>query len=55
MEGEDIPSLKKAEIQKEWKERAVSQISKDPYSYFLALQPSSGKDPAREGCGCVTP
>lgn len=36
------PSLKKAEIQEEWKERAVSQVSKDPYSHSLALQTLRG-------------
>lgn len=44
-EWEDIPQIRKGlpETRKEQKEKVVSQISRDPDSYFLALHSGRGK------------
>lgn len=42
---ENFPQPRKGlpKIWEEWKERAVSQISRAPYPHFLALQPERYK------------
>lgn len=57
MEREDCPQTRKGlpEVQEEWEERAVSQISRDPDPHLLALQPRRRPDPKRKCCARFTP